>query len=271
MALSAGCTSAQAVQRRLEAIEQRHGVKVVAGNPLSRCYLFGNLPGLLDRIDRDLAEQPQFFKENLGPIIIQETFLDNPATYPFPFLVRGYVDPKEQDARFPVHIKNRSLLERLVFFAPRNGELFLHEASHSFEFNVYTFHPEKWRAFFQEFEEAGGPLYLPRYAGAIVFTSVVSLVPPVGYLRVPGMPSIYACLNHFEDFAVTSCYLARHGGNVEFLKESDAALLGKCRAVQRLLAGLPAAEPPSVAPSAKPDGTLGKPFLRAPVAAPRSM
>ena len=51
------------------------------------------------------------------------------------------------------------------------------------------------------------------------------------------MPSLYGWLNHFEDFAETHCYMARYGGDVEFLRQSDLALFKKCKAVERLLSG----------------------------------
>lgn len=237
LALSAGCASAGRVQAKIKAIKEKHAVTVRADNPLSRCYLFGNLPGLLDRIDRDLERSPQFFKDNLGPVIIEETFADNAATYPFPFLVRGYVDAYERDQGFPVHIKNRSLLERVVFFAPRNGELFLHEASHSFEFNIHTKRQKLWLSFYKEFQDAGGLPYLPGVVGPLAYSTVVTVLPPLAYTRVPSMPSLYGWLDHFEDFAETHCYLARHGGDVEFLRDSDPALFKKCKAVKELLEG----------------------------------
>ncbi|MCK4373938.1 MAG: hypothetical protein KAX19_01375, partial [Candidatus Brocadiae bacterium] len=237
LAFSAGCASPAAIQAKVNSIEQRHGGTVVATNPLSRCYLFGNLPRLLDRIDRDLERTPQFFKDNMGPVLIEESLLDNPATYPFPFLIRGYVDPNEEGRGFPVHVKNRSWLQKVVFFAPRDDELFLHEASHSFEFAIYTRHRDAWLAFLEEFEAAGGVSYLPSHIGPVAYSTVVSLMPPVGYLRVRGMPSLYGWLNHFEDFAETHCFLQRHGGEVEFLRDHDPALFSKCKAAARFVEG----------------------------------
>ncbi len=235
--LNAGCTSVSTVRTKVEGIRARHGVTVRADDPLSRCYLSGNLPGLLDRIDRDLARTPSFFKRNIGPVIIEESFLDNLATYPLPFLVRGYVNSREDEEGFPIHIKNRSLAEKVLLFAPRDGELFLHEASHSFEFNVATRRRDVWLAFLKEFEDAGGPPHLPPYVGALAYAAAVSSIPPIGYLRVRGMPSLYGWLDHFEDFAETHCYLARHGGDVDFLRESDPVLFRKCMAVQKLCNG----------------------------------
>jgi len=39
-------------------------------------------------------------------------------------------------------------------------------------------------------------------------------------------------MDHFEDFAETHCYLARHGGDVEFLREGDPVLYAKCQAAR---------------------------------------
>ena len=109
-ALTTGCMTRQGLNARLEQLREEHNVVVRAGNPLSRCYLFGYLPGLLDRIDADLDQSPQYFKDNLGPLLIEEMFADNPRTYPAPFLMRGYVDLLDREQGFPIHIKNRSLL-----------------------------------------------------------------------------------------------------------------------------------------------------------------
>ena len=49
------------------------------------------------------------------------------------------------------------------------------------------------------------------------------------------MPSLYGWLNHFEDFAETHCYMARHGGDEEFLRDSDLALFKKCKAAEPLI------------------------------------
>ncbi len=237
LCLSAGCASSRTIRAKIESIRDKHGVTVRADNPLSRCYLFGNLPGLLDRIDKSLDGTPQFFKDNLGPVIVEESFADNLATYPFPFLVRGYVAAREEEEGFPIHIKNRSLLEKVLVFAARDGELFLHEASHSFEFNVYTNHSDLWVSFYEEFDGAGGLSYLPSYAGPILYSTLLTACPPLTYLRIGSMPSLYGWLNHFEDFAETHCYMARYGGDVEFLRQSDLALFKKCKAVERLLSG----------------------------------
>ena len=235
---SGGCASARTVEARINNIWEKHAVSVRADNPLSRCYLFGNLLGLLDRIDRELERTPQFFRDNIGPIIIEETFIDNLKVYPFPFLIRGYVDANDETERFAVHIKNRSLLEKTMLFAPRDGELFRHEASHSFQFNVvYAKHRELWLSFLEEFEGSGGSSYLPRHVGPVIYCSIASLLPPLGYIRVRGMPSLYGCLNHPEDFAETHCYLARYGGDVAFLSDSDPTLFRKCKAVEKLLRG----------------------------------
>jgi len=217
---------------RLQEIEREHNVTVRADNPLSRCYLFGYLPGLLDRIDADLDKCPQYFKDNLGPVIIEESFADNPATYPLPFMLRGYVDLADREERFPIHIKNRSLLERAILLAPRDGELFLHEATHSFEANVWAYEPGRWARFGERFDGAQ-----PRAYGGAGAALAFTFVPPLAFVRPRGMPSFYGWLNHWEDVAETHCLLRRHDGDVEFLATSDGALYEKCRIVRAFLAG----------------------------------
>ena len=186
LALGSGCMTSASLSARLHEIKRDHNVTVRADNPLSRCYLFGYLPGLLDRIDADLDRCPQHFKENLGPVIIEEGFIDNPATYPLPFLLRGYVDLADREKRFPIHIKNRSLLERVLLLAPRDGELFLHEATHSFEANVWAHEPERWARFGKRFDGAQ-----PRAYGGTGAALAFAVLPPLAFLRPRGMPSFY--------------------------------------------------------------------------------
>ena len=227
-----GCMSVQRLDARLEAIREEHSVTVKADNPLSRCYLFGYLPGLLDRIDRDLDKCPRFFKEHVGPVIIEETFADNAAVYPLPFIVAGYVNPAEKARRFPVHMKNRSLLEMAVFPSPREGELFLHEATHSFEFNMWAWQRPYWEEFRRRLDSAQSM----RHAG-IAAQLVSSLVPLLNLVRPPGMASFYAWTNHWEDVAETHCFLRRHNGDVEFLSSRDKALYDKSRLVAAFTMG----------------------------------
>jgi len=228
---ASGCMTTQALSTRIELLKQKHNVTVKADNPLSRCYLFGYLPGLLNRIDKDLDKCPQYFKDNIGPILIEESFADNPAAYPIPFWVRGYVDPAEYERRFPIHIKNRSLLEKLVFPAPRDGELFLHEATHSFEFNMAAFNTGYWKEFLAQFDASQSTSH-----GGIAAMFGYALFPPLGWMRPHGMPSFYGWVNHWEDVAETHCYLRRHG-DVDFLSSRDKALYDKCRLVDAFTKG----------------------------------
>ena len=225
---TSGCMSQQALDARIGAIEQKHSVTIKADNGLSRCGLFGDLSGLLDQIDKDLDKCPDYFKSRIGPIVIEEFFSDNPNAYPFPFLLMGYVNIKEKD--WPIHVKNRSLLEKILLWAPRDKEVFLHEASHSFEFNMGTNFYDEWLAFYKDF---GGEI--GNYGG-IATSLVLCALPPVGYLRPAGMPTFYGSVSHFEDFAETHCYLRRHG-DIEFLKTKDRRLYEKCKALEKLVNG----------------------------------
>jgi len=236
---ASGCVSSAAVQARIAAIRERHGVVVSAPNPLSRCYLFGNLPGLLDRIDEDLDALPLYFKQHIGPVIIEESFADNAVTYPLPGLVRGYVDSHEAALHYPIHIKNRSVLEKVLLFAPRDGDLFLHEATHSFEMNMRARERGRWVAFLREFRSAQPGRKAESYSQwtALGCTLALSLAPPLAYVRPKGMPSLYALMGHYEDVAETNCYLRRHAAELGALRTSDPVLLAKCRAVERFTAG----------------------------------
>ncbi len=225
---SGGCMSQQALDVRIKDIEQKHAVTIKAGNALSRCGFFGDLTGLLERIDTDLEKCPDYFKRHLGPIVIEESFADNIKTYPFSLLLRGYVDTEESG--WPIHIKNRSLLEKVLLWAPRDDDLFLHEASHSFEFNMGTNFYEEWLAFYEAFS---GP---KESYGGIVASLVSLAVPPISYLRPVGMPTFYGSVNHFEDFAETHCYLRRHK-DIEPLKSKDLQLYEKCKAAEKFIHG----------------------------------
>ena len=227
-----GCISSQVLETKLQQIEKEHNVIVKVDNPLSRCCLFGDICGLLDRIDENLQKCPVYFKENLGPIIIEESFTDNLEVYPAGVFLRSYVYIEEKTQHFPMHIKNYSLLEKILFFAPNDEEIFLHEATHSFEFNVQAKSNKEWASFYKQFNGAQTKPY-NNIIPAIVFFAV----PPAGYLRPATMPSLYGACNHLEDSAKTHCYLRRHNGNVEFLKEKDPTLYKKCKIVEKFTEG----------------------------------
>ena len=237
--ISAGCMSTSKLDTRIQEIRQKHNVEVRAENPLSRCYLFGYLPGLLKRIDEDLEKCPDYFKQNLGPVIIEEWFFDNldvyKEIYP-PFIIRGYVNERAREERYPIHIKNRNLLEKILLFAPRDSELFSHEAAHSFTFNV-MWDEKVCKRMVKGWEEAGGLPYLPPVIGGVFYFAFGSAFPPILYLRPDSMASFYGCVNPLEDMAETHCYLLRHDNNIEFLKEEDPAFYRKCKAWEDFIHG----------------------------------
>jgi len=227
-----GCISTHALNTKIQKIEQKHNVIVKAGNPLSRCCLFGDISGLLDMIDKDLEKCPPYFKDHIGPVVIEESFADNLEIFPLSGFLRGYVYINEKQQRFPVHIKNRSLIEKVLFFAPKDEDVFLHEASHSFEFNVQAQSNAEWERFYYAFNAAQTKAYdgiFPR----LLFLSV----PVAGYLRPAGMASLYGASNHLEDSAETHCYLRKHNNNVEFLKKKDPVLYKKCRIAEKFVNG----------------------------------
>lgn len=223
-----GCMSQQKLNARLLRIKHNHNVTVKVENKLSQCPLFGNLNGLLDRIETDLENCPQYFKDNIGPVYIEEVFADNPQASVLAVLIRGYVSIEEKQQKFPIHIKNRSLAEKILLWAPAEKELFLHEASHSFEFNIGTYDYDRWLKFYEDFNGARPTTY-----GGLATSLTFMALPPVGFIRPKGMPSFYATVNHFEDFAETHCYLRNR--NIEKLK--DKALYKKCKIVQKFVSG----------------------------------
>lgn len=233
-----GCMSVAKRDAKIQEIYRKHGVEVKADNPLSRCYLFGNLPALLDRIDEDLEASPEYFKRNLGQVKIEETFIDNFEIFPYPgIFLAGYVNLYDKENRYPIHVKNRSLLEKVLLFIPRENELFLEEAAHSFLFNA-VFNEEDTKPaekFFKVWEEANKK-GLPHMPLLTIPLDVLNAFPPVCYIRLKSMPCWGAIPNHIEDIAKSYCYLRRHG-NVEFLKQKDPVLYEKCIAVKEFAEG----------------------------------
>ena len=231
------CVSKQTIDAQIRRIKQEHNVTVRADNPWSRCYLAGNLPNLLERIDKDLDASPQYFKDNLGKVIIEEWFFDNAELYPYPpLLIAGYVNEKDKNNNYPVHMKSRNLLETILFLLPRQRELFLHEAGHSFTLNALQ-DKETYQSFEREWQDAGGLPHLPPILGQLFFMTSSSLCFPIVYARPPSMPSWYGWVHEWEDLAETNCYLRRHNNNVEFLKAYDPWLYKKCTAVKRWTEG----------------------------------
>jgi hypothetical protein len=205
----------QTIQGYLAEIEHKHGVVIEIEDFSNQ----SSLSELLGVIDKDLEICPQYFKENIGPIFIEKSFDELGIKGMF---LAGYVDEADTWENYPVHIKNRSGLEKILFPVPREGDVFLHEASHSFELNIKDV-SDKWDAFCKEFSEAQTKKY-----SETVFLSRTFL-PEL--FRPDSMPSVYGGANHFEDFAETHCYLRRN--NIELIKDKDPTLYRKCKIVER--------------------------------------
>jgi len=235
----AGCMSTQKLDDLTRKIREKHGVEVVAKNPLSRTYLFGNLPGLLNRIDKDLEKCPEYFKENLGSVMIEEWFFDNldvyKEIYP-PILLRGYVNPDATDKRYPIHIKNRSLIEKILLFGPRDSELFSHEAAHSFAFNAIQdkYVAERFATdWVNSGVNSGEPPHFPYAIKGAFYIIIGSVFPPVLYIRTKGVASLWGLVHPLEDMAETHCYLLRHNTDEKFwrkLEKKDKVFYKKCKA-----------------------------------------
>jgi hypothetical protein len=196
-------------------IEHKHGVVIEVKD-------FSNQSGLCELlriIDKDLKICPQYFKENIGPIFIEKSFDELGVEGMF---LAGYVNGADTWENYPVHIKNRSGLEKILFPVPRESNIFLHEASHSFELNIKDV-SDKWDVFCKEFSEVQTKEY-----SETVFLSRTFL-PEL--LRPDSMPSVYGSADHFEDFAETHCYLRRN--NIELIKDKDPTLYRKCKIVER--------------------------------------
>jgi len=214
-----GCVSNRSVITRLVEIKEKHNVRITVDKFSNQAGLYE----LLGRIDNDLEICPQYFKDNIGPIVIEDSF--DEIGFKGMFLI-GYVDASDRWNNYPIHIKNRSIFDKILFFTPHEKNVFLHEAGHSFEFNIKTESNNKWRRFYKEFSEA----QTERYDKAVIlYCALLPLVP-----NPASMPSSYAGANHYEDFAETHCYLRRN--NIERIKNKNPVLYRKCKIVEKFTA-----------------------------------
>ncbi len=212
-----GCAPAlvcnkQTILGRLAEIERKHSVAIEIkdfSNQSSLCELLGI-------IDEDLEKCPQYFKDNIGPILIEKSFDEIGVEG---ISLAGYVNMADTQRDYPIHIKNRSVLEKVLFPVPRENNVFLHEASHSFELNIKDNFSDKWEAFYKEFNNT-----LIKDYNETVFSSRL-LTGPVS------MSSFNDSINHFEDFAETHCFLRRN--NIELIKDKNPTLYRKCRIAER--------------------------------------
>ena len=214
--LVSGCTSTYCITPRINEIEKKHNVTITVNSSSNQA----GVCDLLDRIDKDLEICPKYFKENIGPIIIEDSF--DEIGLKGVFLI-GYVDSADFWDDYPIHIKNRSILEKILFFTPREKDVFLHEASHSFELNLKAEISNKWQRFYEEFNR----VQVREYDSAVLLWHALLPITP----KPHSMPSFYSGANHFEDFAETHCYLRRN--NIELIK--DPALYKKCKIVERFV------------------------------------
>jgi len=226
LAFFSGCASVQDIEMKVRKIRQDHDVIVKVDNSLSHCLLFGNLPSLLDQIDNDLKGCPQFFKEHIGSVIIEESFMNNTYIGISGLIMRGYVNPSEKD--WPIHIKNRSLLEKTLLPAFDDKNLFLHEATHSFEFNMAMNYKESWSNFRDAFCHVGEY----DYGGGTTWLACALIPVPI---KPKGYASFYGTIDFSEDFAETYCYLRRH--DIELIKQADPILYEKCQIVKKFVEG----------------------------------
>lgn len=218
--LLSGCACNQNLTTYPAEIEQRHGVVIEIKPPLLFAKQNRGVCKLLEIIDKDLEKCPQYFKDNIGPIFIERSFNE---LGPQGVFLAGYVDSGDIWENYPIHIKSRSALEKVLLPVPREDEVFLHEASHSFELNIKDDISDKWDAFYKEFNEVqtgeyGDTVYLSR-----------TFLPELP--RLVSMPSVHSSVNHFEDFAQTHCYLRRN--NMELIKDKYPILYNKCKIVER--------------------------------------
>jgi len=199
--LLSGCASLQDVDMKVREIEQKHNVTVIA--KCSRSFLAGDILGLLDSVDKGLEKCPRYFKDNIGPVIIEDSFNDAPKTglLTTPY---GYVWAGDYWDNFPIHIKNRNIIDRILTFNLSDEHLFVHEASHSFDFTIKAELTGEWHQFDSDFEAA---------------RAICN----------------HRDLDRWEDFAEMHCYL--YSQNIESLTDKYPSLYKKCGIVKRFTEG----------------------------------
>ena len=212
--LLVGCASRQNFMEKVMLLEANHSVVVKIDADARNA----ETSRMIDRIEAQLAVCPEYFKSNIGTICISASG--------FAPLVIGYVNPDE--AGWPIHLKSRSLIEKILVWSD-DKNTFLHEASHSFEMRMGETRYEQWLQFYNEF--AGGKNEKVNISAMLAQI----VVPFAGSIKPKGYASLYACTNHFEDFAETHCFLRRN--DIEKLKSKDIVLYNKCKAVERLTNG----------------------------------
>ena len=232
--LVSGCMSNHNLAQRIAEIEKKHSVTITVDNSSNQ----GGLCELLDRIDKDLEKCPRYFKDNMGPIFIEDSFSE--IGFKGMFLI-GYVDGSDVWDDYPIHIKNRSILDKVLFFTPREDDVFLHEASHSFELNIKAEISNKWDRFYEEFSRVQTRQYDEGVSLCYALLPIVS--------RPTSMPSFYGGANHFEDFAETHCYLRQN--NIELIKDKDPILYQKCKIVERFTDSGNLSDKPELPPMSK--------------------
>ncbi|MCK5000237.1 MAG: hypothetical protein KAS23_11905 [Anaerohalosphaera sp.] len=213
-----GCAPEYNISQKVIEIEKKHNVTIDVESTSNQ----NGVCKLLDIIDEDLEGSPRHFIDNLGPIIIEDSFDEVGSGGS---LMLGYVDEADYWNRFPIHIKNRSPLGKILSFTPRANDVFLHEASHSYEFNIKSEISGEWEKFYEEFESVQVREY---NTGALYVRALLPVAP-----RPAAMPSLYGSINHNEDFAETHCYLRRN--DIEQIKETDPILYKKCKIVERFV------------------------------------
>lgn len=220
--LLSGCACNQNLTTRLAEIEQRHGVVINIKDSSNQ----NDLCKLLKIIDNDLEKCPQYFKDNIGPIFIERSFNE---IGPQGVLLAGYVDSGDIWENYPIHIKNRSAIEKALFPILREEQVFLHEASHSFELNIKDDISDRWDAFYKEFSA----VQTKEYSETTFLCRAFLPESP----RLISMSNVCDSVDHYEDFAETHCFLRRN--NIELIKDKYPVLYKKCKLVERFTAPLP--------------------------------
>ncbi|MDD5458221.1 MAG: hypothetical protein PHF37_02370 [Phycisphaerae bacterium] len=208
-----GCVNRQVILEKALRVEKVHSVVI----NVDKSAYNSETAAMLDRIDKELRLCPAYFKCNIGSIQI--------SCKGFAPFVTGFVNPDEPG--WPIHLKSRSPVEKLLVWS-NDRNLLLHEASHSFEMRMGKTQYGQWFRFYNEFGNGVEKINF----GAMLAKMIIPFadnVKPKGYV------SLYACTNHFEDFAETHCYIRRN--DIEKLKNKDIILYRKCKAVERLTSG----------------------------------
>lgn len=196
-----GCQSMsqQALDERIQNIQQEHNITVKAESSSLRTSFLHDLPKFMDTIDKVFDKIPyKYFEEMVGPIWIEESFLDN-IDYPFVALTFGYVNvhsEKEAKLGFPLHVRDRSIIEKIMLPSEKVELMIVDELTLSFIANMYINDPNGLNNFVNDFVPLRDRYYETYVGKMLSFALNVSTSMFTTYFHERGSRGEYVSMLH---------------------------------------------------------------------------